>query len=460
MSRQQPETKPPLPTWRKVLICIIAVVVLLLAASYIGRLVLSGSISKSLGEELSRIASSGEPIALQDIFSRQGGLQSGDISIKITSEQLGQLANYVATYRQAVCGLPKTAVPQNLVDSAEKILKDSGNQLVLQRCYQGFGSPYDFDSGIESGISKCIENISRVRTAFYLLSLQTLRSLCNGNSDSATDSVVVSMATCSLFDSQPLMVVFAAANSCLMETVKDALLVVQSGRCSESSLIKLQKILRLSEKPDALSKMFIAERVYRIETIRTLVPEDAVSKFLSDPAPVIPERLGATSAWSRLRQQQAALRYLRDTAEYIDSAKQPWPGPLDTIVGENSLVELPGNRLAHRSNAAKLTLTAANTAASLRTLRVAVAIERYRLSTGGIPASLGELAPSFIPELPSDPFTGQSLLYKPTDRSYSVYSVGRNRTDDGADIRSLEPPAAQKGQSPKDIGCTINLQTN
>jgi len=50
---------------------------------------------------------------------------------------------------------------------------------------------------------------------------------------------------------------------------------------------------------------------------------------------------------------------------------------------------------------------------------------------GGLPEKLDELTPSLLAEVPEDPFTGAELEYRRTDKGYLIYSVGRDRKDDG-----------------------------
>jgi len=73
-------------------------------------------------------------------------------------------------------------------------------------------------------------------------------------------------------------------------------------------------------------------------------------------------------------------------------------------------------------------------------LRTLVAIERFRLDTGALPALLVDLVPGYLQELPVDPYAdGVALLrYRVLEsedaegRSYLLYSVGYDGTDDDA----------------------------
>jgi len=59
------------------------------------------------------------------------------------------------------------------------------------------------------------------------------------------------------------------------------------------------------------------------------------------------------------------------------------------------------------------------------------AIETYRHENGAYPQSLDALAPSVLPELPNDPFTGSPFHYQPQGNRYRLYSAGVNMRDDG-----------------------------
>lgn len=59
------------------------------------------------------------------------------------------------------------------------------------------------------------------------------------------------------------------------------------------------------------------------------------------------------------------------------------------------------------------------------------AIEVYRLDHGGLPSNLQELLPDYLTAIPDDPFGNESLLFVSSEDGYAVYSVGRDRTDDG-----------------------------
>jgi hypothetical protein len=67
-----------------------------------------------------------------------------------------------------------------------------------------------------------------------------------------------------------------------------------------------------------------------------------------------------------------------------------------------------------------------------RVVVTAIALKRFQLQHGQLPEALGELAPTFLPSVPIDPYDGKPLRYQPNpDGTYLLYSVGPDGKDDG-----------------------------
>lgn len=80
--------------------------------------------------------------------------------------------------------------------------------------------------------------------------------------------------------------------------------------------------------------------------------------------------------------------------------------------------------------------------------RVAIALERYRLTHGDFPETLDALAPQFMEKVPHDIIGGKPLKYRRSDPpspgssgaagQFVLYSVGSNETDDGGKVGLTE----------------------
>ncbi|MDD4118184.1 MAG: hypothetical protein PHI39_08235 [Kiritimatiellae bacterium] len=69
--------------------------------------------------------------------------------------------------------------------------------------------------------------------------------------------------------------------------------------------------------------------------------------------------------------------------------------------------------------------------ANARVTRTGLALIRHKTAHGAYPATLADLDPQFLPDIPPDPFTGQPLVYRPEGDGFVLYSLGENHTDDG-----------------------------
>jgi len=83
--------------------------------------------------------------------------------------------------------------------------------------------------------------------------------------------------------------------------------------------------------------------------------------------------------------------------------------------------------------------TETRTLASEQCTYAVLAVERYRLNHGQLPESLNDLVPDYLDKLPTDPFSGEPVLYKRGDNGFTVYTVGDNLKDDGG-VEFLDEP--------------------
>jgi hypothetical protein len=86
-------------------------------------------------------------------------------------------------------------------------------------------------------------------------------------------------------------------------------------------------------------------------------------------------------------------------------------------------------------------------AAHLRLLSVELALRAYRCDKGKGPEYLAQLVPGHLKALPPDPFSGSSLVYRPTGTNWLLYSLGPNRADDGG--KPLGKPSGSGAVAPQ-----------
>ena len=59
----------------------------------------------------------------------------------------------------------------------------------------------------------------------------------------------------------------------------------------------------------------------------------------------------------------------------------------------------------------------------------------YHAEKGTYPAALADLAPSYVPEIPPDLFTGKPLIYRHDGAGCLLYSVGSDLEDNRGDAK-------------------------
>ncbi len=80
----------------------------------------------------------------------------------------------------------------------------------------------------------------------------------------------------------------------------------------------------------------------------------------------------------------------------------------------------------------------------------------YHAEHDSYPPTLDALKSADLPEIPTDPFSGKSLVYRTTGDGYLLYSVGFNLKDDGGvegkdTLSTIPKPHPSKGGGPDDI---------
>ncbi len=248
--------------------------------------------------------------------------------------------------------------------------------------------------------------------------------------------------------------------------------VLSLSQPSAEALRRLQAALEQEERPQQAIENFLRQRAQYLDTIWRQL-------YGAEPhAPrtyTLPTR-GVVDTILRPRITHQVVGVLRLWAELIEVARTPWP---QKAAASAAVLERarqiphpqpqPFSVLAwYADDELPLTLFArAVEADSLiidRTARTAIAIERFRRDHAGTPPrTLSELTPHYLAAIPADPFTGASLLYRLGPDAYTVYSVGPNHQDDGADLTSALDQTLKRGWGRRtirgaDIGVRVLIQ--
>lgn len=195
---------------------------------------------------------------------------------------------------------------------------------------------------------------------------------------------------------------------------RDLALVMGRLHPTDASFAAWEAVLSTLDRDDRLKQIFLAQRAEWLNN-GSLRPRTRFALVL------IP--------WEWVR-RPVDLHIVNEVADeqtrYIDFADRPWPQRMEPFrhVDVGPFGDLKDMMAMQRYVAADSARQEARNAALLRTARIAIAIERAKVSNAA-------------PEIPKliDPYSGEPLRVKRDDQSYAVYSVGSNGRDDGGHAR-------------------------
>jgi len=149
-------------------------------------------------------------------------------------------------------------------------------------------------------------------------------------------------------------------------------------------------------------------------------------------------------ALARLRDQLTALecRKLVTALEAIDAQREPddsiiqrdrtWYSAQHNVLSRAILAVHPAANQLLKSSTAPFELASKRAKAGLRLLVAELAVRRYRLENGFDPPVLKSLVPQYFARVPTDPYLGRPIIYRPDQgQGHRLYCVGPDGQDDG-----------------------------
>jgi len=301
-------------------------------------------------------------------------------------------------------------------------------------------SRYPID--LSAGFGVRMPYLLEIRGVARLLSLDAIWHAENNEGESAVEAVVSIFGVARTLDKEPLIISQLVRFACESIGVSAIERVVNRMGLSDEQLARLSETFAQGEDESGLLRGFVGERCVVFEALR-------------DPDGVGPQVLGAPQS---MRLLYGAYRTTglgeREAAIYLDLMD----GVFDALrLAEQERIKAAETIDAELQDVPKIYVMlhmlmpahshifqqSLNNVARLRTVRVGLGIERYRLANGKLPEKLAELVPAYLDTVPKDPFDGQELRYKRLEKGYVVYSIGRDLSDDGG--TELLPPRKRTG---------------
>ena len=387
---------------------------------------------RRLVREIEHIRDRGEPVTEREAVGAdepgpEGERSAGDYYLAGAMLALGSqpgrvifpIREWLAAPVPDRAALPRLEAPlqQLVAATADAVaLADKATTLPFSRLTAGTDYSYRTAS---------LADLSGVITA------RTLSASVLGNGDAAVDSVISGLRLRRAL----------RGNNWLVAGGDHVDAVLSLTRPSADALRRLDAALSEEGRPEESHQDFLRDRARYIERIWR-------SNYGSDPtAPrqfTLPMRTMLERIW-RPWFTHRMVEMLRLWADLDEVSKLPWPDKAqrgaklleqyrqqypepERIAGSYVPRTLPLELFPRAIDATPLVID--------RGGRIAVAVERFRLDRKSLPASLGDLVPNYLSEIPADPYSGQPLLFKRTDIGYTIYSIGPNFKDDGGDLTS------------------------
>jgi hypothetical protein len=240
---------------------------------------------------------------------------------------------------------------------------------------------------------------------------------------------------------------------------------------SDAALQRLQAAIETWPDDDGLYSELQTERA---ELLGAYWPHPADGSWALRPQQAFRGGAGQTITFVAVRPvlTHAMRRQFGPFEEALAVAREPWPAKLDSARAlaqkyDVDLTRPPSNRGLVRQIAdpsfgvwqlAYALPPAGSNLAMRRTSIAALAIERFRRANAGQPPrSLEDLVPAYLAAVPLDPFDGNPLKYKADAGGYVIYSVDRNRADDGGVLYGHGTGVAVRAPERVDLGIRVPL---
>ena len=312
---------------------------------------------------------------------------------------------------------------------------------------------------LASGPDALLPHLAKVREFTQLLSIEAAVASENGDAQAAVHAVKDSLQLARSLEDEPLLITQLVRSGCL--TIASASLehVLARHVLSEAQLLDLAAVLQEAEARNqaAFVRGLIGERCSATHIFQS--PGSEVARVMGQDAgdglPVFHHVLDLVGV-----RNEDFFFYLKTMGRWIGSCKLPFPDCLEqarsvnreltSSIQQRRLFVLSSQLLPYFGGAAN---QMAGTAARLRCVQVAVAVERFRLKNNGQPpAGLEQVSPAFLSRLPTDPFDGNPLRYRLLPKGYVIYSLG----EDGADQGGAGPSQKKSDRSkPHDVAFTV-----
>ena len=285
-----------------------------------------------------------------------------------------------------------------------------------------------YDPTVQGILSAMLPKLSTLRTAAKLEYLHGVLEHIDGAFAGATDSARVQLAFGATLNEHPTLIgrlVQMAVDALDVRALENLLRV---GELDDKTLHEFVRIIRQRKEGITMRWVFLGERAYFLAICDELV--DSTIRQTLDTMPEV--AIFASTPDVLIRANQ--MRGVEMLTWFVDAGDDP-----AKLAAASQKFESETGKLTWMHGVVKLVMPSLSRAVTLHLRSLAqfdctiavLAAERYRLATGKMPESLDALVPTYLDEVPTDPFDGEPMRFAKTDEGIVIYSVHENFNDDG-----------------------------
>ncbi len=446
--------------WRKYVPCgcLLLTFMVLVALPVIGWMVWSVRAARLVEHELAKIRAANEPVEPIDLAYFYAIPPGQADATPLWTAAVRTFES--ESYREATRDLPVVGIGPEIPPVGSEWEQRAAVEAFLER-YQDemaqiheatkLGGSARFDRDFEDGFGILLPEVQGLRGAARMLILEARVAAHRGDAAAVARSIHAIFGTCQAVKEDPLLIPHLVRVALASIAVSELEAAISSVDFSDADLRMLRDDVRALDLRYSLERSLMGERVVGLITFRNPGRYDLEQDL---PIPV------------RANNEDLAL-YLSTFAKYLEASREPFPQTFTLVAQASSdLKEVAGGSQINRVRYlftnlllpavdAMIEATARGTG-NLACAETSIAIEQHRRNTGQLPSTLAELVPEFLDAVPIDPMDGQPLRYVLNDDGYLLYSVGRNRVDDGGvmgderldEVFSVKLPDRQQPASP------------
>ncbi len=326
-----------------------------------------------------------------------------------------------------------------------KLINSSDMQYIYALLEQASRRPEcNFNLKYEDGAGALLPHLAKMRSVARLLCAKALIEADAGNSDKAFDTILVGLRMSNHLKDEPSLI------SQLVRIACDMLIIDCIEQTSSKYTISQEKrrslIIELENHvgSEPFKKCMDGERVclggvefnkllnkkYSTKELNTILGSSSNELFLTL------FYLEYTTPFKSLLKKDFAC-YMSLLSEMKKLYNMPYP---ESVIAGNNIFRssIPSYCVLTRMLIPALTRIREQMSiheAKIQVCRIGLALKIYKAKYGTYPESLAKLVPDILEEIPSDPFTEKSLVYRKSKDGFILYSLGPNMKDDGGTAR-------------------------